>query len=195
MPPRLARGFASVPNQRQSLSFIIRNDSVRLSNRSSMGEADARCQLLDLSLFLSSLYMHTCICTPSNIDTLCSLWQAQTVCFRVLMSLLYLSNILELSEKPIGHPRCMPAQLAGSWYKLPPHFSFYNSLLPSVNANCKWKSHKLDIHKCLCLSLHSQASFVVAVKWLFASKHPAWQHALVPSWCCIRGPFSSANED
>lgn len=51
------------------------------------------------SFSLSSLYMHKYIRTPSNIDSLCSLWQAQAVCFCGLTSPLYLSVItLELSD-------------------------------------------------------------------------------------------------
>lgn len=99
VPPGLAGGSASVPIQRQSLCFIIQHDSMGLERRTQMGATNARCQPLALSLCLSSLYMHKYICTPSNIDSLCSLWQAQAVCFCGLMSPLYLSVItLELSD-------------------------------------------------------------------------------------------------
>lgn len=99
MPPGLAGGFASVPIQRQSLCFIIQHDSMGLEWRTQMGATDARCQPLALSLCLSSLYMHKYIHMPSNIDSLCSLWQAQAVCFCGLTSPFYLSVItLELSD-------------------------------------------------------------------------------------------------
>lgn len=72
--------------------------------------------------------MHKYICTPSNIDSLCSLWQAQAVCFCGLMSPLYLSVItLELSDpKTKGSPRRVPALLAEG-----PHLpSLISSLTP-----------------------------------------------------------------
>lgn len=114
IPSGLARGSASVPIQRQSLCFIIQHDSMGLERRTQMGATDARCQPLALSLRLSSLYMHKYIRTPSNIDSLCSLWQAQAVCFCGLMSPLYLSVItLELSDpKTKREPWCVPALLA-----------------------------------------------------------------------------------
>lgn len=80
------------------------------------------------SLCLSSLNMHKYICTPSNIDSLCSLWQAQAVCFCGLMSPLYLSVItLELSDpKTKGSPWRVPALLAEG-----PHLpSLISSLTP-----------------------------------------------------------------
>lgn len=99
VPPGLARGSASVPIRRQSLCFIIQHDSMGLERRTQMGATDARCQPLALSLCLPSLYMHKYIRMPSNIDSLCSLWQAQAVCFCGLTSPLYLSVItLELSD-------------------------------------------------------------------------------------------------
>lgn len=62
MPQGLARGFASVPIQRQYLSFIIQHDSMGQEHRTQMGEANARCQPLAVSLSLSlqpQMHMHT----------------------------------------------------------------------------------------------------------------------------------------
>lgn len=99
MPPAQAPEFESMPIERQSLSFIIQHDSMGLHCRTQMGEADTRCQPLALSLHRSSLRMHRSICTPSNIDSLCSLWQDQAVCFCGLTSPFYLSVItLEMSD-------------------------------------------------------------------------------------------------
>lgn len=88
-----------------------------------------QCQMSAISsLCLYSLNMHKYICTPSNIDSLCSLWQAQAVCFCGLMSPLYLSVItLELSDpKTKGSPWRVPALLAEG-----PHLpSLISSLTP-----------------------------------------------------------------
>lgn len=91
IPPGLAGGFASVPIQ--SLCSIIQHDSVGLEHRTQMGASHARCQLLALSLCLSSLYMHKDIRPLSNMYSLCSLWQVQVVLLCGLTSPLYLSVI------------------------------------------------------------------------------------------------------
>lgn len=89
--------------------------------RQSVGRCGARNELMaDIwhrpppHLCGPSLYMHKYICTPSNTRSLCSLWQAQAVCFCGLMSPLYLSVItLELSDpKTKREPVCVPALLA-----------------------------------------------------------------------------------
>lgn len=99
MPPGQTSEFESMPIERQSLSFIIQHDSMGLHRRTQMGEADTRCQPLAISLHLSPLCVHISICTPSNIDSLCSLWQDQAVCFCGVTTPSYLSVItLEMSD-------------------------------------------------------------------------------------------------
>lgn len=134
VPPGLAGGSARVPIQRQSLCFIIQHDSMGLERGTQMGATNARCQPLALSLCLSSLYMHEYICTPSNIDSLCSLWQAQAVCFCGLMSPLYLSVItLVLSDpKTKREPAvCVPAPLAEG----PRRPALFSSSTPSFHSH------------------------------------------------------------
>lgn len=95
-------------------------------------------------LFLSifPLYIHKYIGTPSNINSLCSLWQAQAVCFCGLTSPLYLSVItLELSDPKTKREPAMCASTVGwrsvstathslfdllLWFHLFPALIFFN---------------------------------------------------------------------
>lgn len=99
--------------------------------RQSVGQCGAQNELMaDIwhgpHLWRPSLYTHKYICTPSNTRSLCSLWQAQAVCFCGLMSPLYLSVItLELSDpKTKREPVCVPALLAGGPRGPPPNPPF-----------------------------------------------------------------------
>lgn len=164
IPPGLAGGSASVPIQRQSLCSIIQHDSMGLEHRTQMGGTDARCQPLALSLCLSSLYRHKYICTPSNIDSLCSLWQAQAVCFCGLMSPLYLSVItLELSYRKTKREPVVCASAVG-WRSMstatPLLFdpSFHLHSLPlSINFYLTWGNHTTcQCVRCVCMCIHSR---------------------------------------
>ena len=162
MPPGLAGGFASVPIQRQSLCFIIRHDSMGLECRTQMGATNARCQPLALSLRLSSLYMHKYIHTPSNIDSLCSLWQAQAVCFCGLTSPLYLSVItLELSDPRTKREPVVCASTVG-WRSVsvccrfsPPRPLLSFTLTPSIDQRLFWSEEDSQPCVCVCLYIHS----------------------------------------
>lgn len=125
LPQGVARRSANVPIQRLSVSQW---DSMVLENRTQNElMADIWQCPPPLRLCRPSLYMHKYICTPSNTRSLCSLWQAQAVCFCGLMSPLYLSVItLELSDpKTKREPACVPALLADGQRGLPPSPSFH----------------------------------------------------------------------
>lgn len=167
-----------------------------LERKTQMGATNARCQPLALSLCLSSLYMHKHICTPSNIDSLCSLWQAQAVCFCGLMSPLYLSVItLELPDPKTKREPVVCASTVG-WKSMStathllsdPSFHLH-SLHLSISLYLMRRNSTTCLSVCMlhvCIS--SQLIF------FFASHNSAWLYA--PSLhYCIRGAFSSANED
>lgn len=161
---------------------------MELERRTQMGATNARCQPLALSLCLSSLYMHKYICTPSNIDSLCSLWQAQAVCFCGLMSPLYLSVItLELSDPKNTREPALCASTVG-WRSLSTatllivYPSFHSHSLPlSINFYLTWGNHTTCLSVCtLCVHVYALqiwAPFASRANWLFASHHSAWLHA------------------
>lgn len=94
------RGIYGVRRIKSTLSALSFGVTVwGRSGGAHMGPSDARCRPLALSLRRSSLNMLKYIRTPSNIDSPCSLWQAQAVCFCGPTSPLYLSVItLEVSD-------------------------------------------------------------------------------------------------
>lgn len=141
-----------------------------------------------LRLCRPSLYMHKYICTPSNTRSLCSLWQAQAVCFCGLMSPLYLSVItLELSDpKTKREPVCVPALLAEGPRGLPPSRPFIPALgsYRSTSLGCEEPAQSV----CLHARIRLQLTFCLPPCGLAPCLPPSLHR-------CIRGAFNSANED
>lgn len=146
------------------------------------------------SLCLYSLNMHKYICTPSNIDSLCSLWQAQAVCFCGLMSPLYLSVItLELSDpKTEGSPRRVPALLAEG-----PHLpSLISSLTPPFILQLRPPIDQRLSRKPTCPSMCAPLICVSRQPtFLPPTTLPGYMPSPPPPHYSIRGAFSGANED
>lgn len=135
-----------------------------------------------------SLNMHKYICTPSNTRSLCSLWQAQAVCFCGLMSPLYLSVItLELSDpKTKREPVCVPALLAGGPCGPPPNPPFIRA--PGVYRSTSLGHEEPAQAVCLRVPISRQPTLCLPPFGL-AQRLPPPLHR------CIRGAFNSANED